>query len=144
MTLAKDNPVAFPLISGVYLIAIRLVSYGHAVQGNGKKYYRRADHNRILIERELGLLRPIPSSGGGMQNLSLGVTSGQHAALTRLVSEVARSDAIAPLSMIGLIKKVLDLYRLLAILGVLVCWLLFFGHYFDKLSRFTTYVIWPV
>jgi hypothetical protein len=70
------------LLTSVFLILFFMLSIGFSVFGLetatvGKAYYREAVFTKTLVERELGLLDPIPGLDDPRANLSIAVTQGQ-------------------------------------------------------------------
>jgi hypothetical protein len=58
----------------------------------GKRYYRRANFTKTLVESQLGLLDPIPEFSDPRINLSIAVTDGQRDHLTILSRDESNRD----------------------------------------------------
>jgi hypothetical protein len=70
------------LLTSIFLILFFILSIGFCAFGLetatvGKSYYREAIFTKTLVERELGLLDPIPGLDDSRANLSIAVTQGQ-------------------------------------------------------------------
>lgn len=74
--IAEDSlPASFFLVF-FFLVSILIAVSGLETVSVGKRYYRRANHIKTLVERELGLLDPIPGLPS-QTTLSIAVTDGQ-------------------------------------------------------------------
>lgn len=74
--IAEDSlPASFFLVI-FFLLSISIAVSGLETVTVGKRYYRRANHIKTLVERELGLLDPLPGLPS-RTTLSIAVTDGQ-------------------------------------------------------------------
>ena len=78
-----------------FILAIVLSAFGIQTGTVGKAYYREAVFTKTLVERELGLLDPIPGVGGSHANLSITVTPGQRNYEAILSGEARSTDPSA-------------------------------------------------
>jgi len=60
-----------------FIVSILITASGLETIAVGKIYYRRATFTKTIVERELGLLDPIPGLDSPHANLSIAVTDGQ-------------------------------------------------------------------
>ena len=88
------------LLISLFLLAFFLLSVGVSLCGLqtvavGKRYYREAVYTKTLVEKELGLLEPLPGVAGERANLSIAVTRGQrnhHFILSERTGEDGRTS----------------------------------------------------
>lgn len=76
LNFASQKPAGSFFLTLYFLLSLAISAYSISTIRVGNKYYRNSIKKKILIERELGLLRVLRSDGNN-DNLSLSVTSSQ-------------------------------------------------------------------
>lgn len=77
---AQDSTPTSVFLVLYFFLCIAITAFGLETIELGKTYYRQAIFTKTLVERELGLLDPMPDAGNLLEanaNLSLAVTRGQ-------------------------------------------------------------------
>jgi hypothetical protein len=74
-----------------FLLSLFISAFGLQTTKLAKGYYREAVFTKTLVERELGLLEPIPGLQDPRANLSIAVTRGQRDT-EAILSEQSRAD----------------------------------------------------
>jgi hypothetical protein len=77
LKVAEDSVLSSSFLIMFFFLSILISIFGLETVNIAKAYYREAVFTKTLVERELGLLDPIPGIDDARANLSIAVTRGQ-------------------------------------------------------------------
>ena len=113
------------LLTSVFLVCFFILStvitiYGLKTLAISKSYYREAIFTKTVVERELGLLEPLPNLQDARANLSIAVTVGQRDIEAILFGGKPAGRMISPGTVVWNIKTILWIMIFIECAGAIV------------------------